>query len=241
LALTTVAVALVIVGAILASTLDDWSGVPVALAFTYLGVSLLLLATHDLATATVSLVAAGGIEAILIVPPIVPPSEVPSEFGIFALRSVRLPSAPALRSWLRRSFRLRWFDLSATAVAVVGAADLAAARPVLGGTGVDLVVDVLFFTGFLYCLIVRPPRLASGLLFLMSAGSVLVQETGQTPTRPEILLLIVAQLSLAIALAHVRAAEDLRASDKSAAATAERPLGQPTTPTPASSPHEDAS
>ena len=237
MALTTVAVALVIVGAILASSLDDWSGVPVALAFTYLGVSLLLLATRDLATATVSLVAAGGIEAILIVPP----SEIPSEFVVFALRSVRLPSAPAFRSWLRRSFRLRWFDLSATAVAVVGAADLAAARPVLGEAGVDLVVDVLFFTGFLYCLIIRPPRLAGGLLFLVSAGSVLIQASEPAPTRLEILLLIIVQLSLAIALAHVRAAEDLRASDKSVAATAESSLDQPIPRTPESSPNEDPS
>jgi len=195
-----IAVALVIVAVALAGATESWSSAAWALAFQYLGVALLTLATTGASSAALVVVVGCGVEGILFAPPL------RSRRALAA--SVDWRSRLRWTAWRPRTFRLRWFDASVAAVAIVGAIDLAAAHPVFGSGPVDDVVDVLIFTGLLFCLVGRSARTACGLLFLASAGGVALQANGETLTRLEAFLLAVVALSLAIALARLRAAEE---------------------------------
>lgn len=203
--ITITATALVIAGVVLAGLLDQWSGVPLPLGLSYLGIAVLLLSTVGVVPAAVAVVTAVGVVLVLL-----PGSPRP------LLRAVRDRERPLLaraRSWVSAAFVFRWFDLSVAAVVIVGALDVAAARPILGG-GSDLPIDVLLFGGLLYSLIVRPGRMACGLVFLVSAACALIQLTGQPSSRVETLLASAVQISLAVALAHLRAIESRRLADR---------------------------
>lgn len=195
---------LIVAGAVLVGSLDGWKGVPLALALSYLGLGLLLLATLGVIPALVEIVVATGV------------------VGVLATSSTVASPTIALdpRIWLPAAFRPSWFELSVTALAVVGALALASARAILG-TGVDQAVDVLVFTGLLNCLVGRSPRIACGLLFLVSAGSVAIQEVSRHPIRTEWLMLAVLPILLSLAIAHLRSAEEQRPPDRSGPATAE--------------------
>ncbi len=205
------ATALVIAGVVLAGLLDGWSGLPLPLGLSYLGITLLLLGTVGAIPAAVCTVTAVGVVLVLL----------PGSPGSL-LRAARERDRPLLaraRTWGAGCFVPRWFELSIAAVVIVGALDFALARPMIGG-GSDLPVDVLLFAGLLYCLIARPGRTAAGLIFLVSAACAFVQLAGQPASRVETLLASTVQISLAVALAHVRAVERNRTGERADAADA---------------------
>ncbi len=200
MSVTIAATSLVVVGVVLAGLLDGWPGAPLPLGLSYLGVVLLLLqGTKGAIPAAVCATTAVGVILVLL----------PGDVRVI-LRGVRRGPrsiVAELPGWFASRFPLRWFDLSTAAVALVGALDLAAARPVLGN-GADLVVEVLTFGGILYCLIVRAGRTACGLLFLALAAGVLIQNVGEAPSRIETVLASAVQLGLALVLAYFRTVED---------------------------------
>lgn len=208
MSVTIAATSLVVAGVILAGLLDGWPGAPVPLGFSYLGVVLLLLGRAGTIPAAVCAVTAGGVVLVLV------PGDV--EALLHGVRRGPSSIVAHLPGWFASRFPLRWFDLSTAAVALVGALDLATARPVLGG-GADLVVDVLTFGGLLCCLVARAGRAACGLLFLALAAGVLIQSVGQAPSRVETLLASGIQIGLALVLAHFRFIEDDRTTDGSVA------------------------
>ncbi|MGH2460630.1 MAG: hypothetical protein ACRDIY_17390 [Chloroflexota bacterium] len=198
-----VAAALVVIGVVLVGSLDGWQGASLALGSQYLGVALVLLAVNAIIPAVLEVVVAAGVLGVL---------------GTAATASPPTTFDP--RAWLLGSFRPGWFDLSVTAVAVVGALAVANERPVFG-SGIDPVVDVLLFTGLLNCLAGRSPRIAGGLLLLASAGSVGLQAISQLSTRTDWFLLALLQIVLALALVRLRSIEEARAPDRRGSAAAE--------------------
>lgn len=195
MAISIVAIALVILAAVLPGLFDGWDAVPGALALLYLGIALLLLPGNGAASALVALATGGGI------------------VGIFAVPAPRFG----------REFRPRWFDLSGMAIALVGAVGLAVARPVFGMVGADIIVYVLIFSGLLYCLLGRSPRVTVGTLFLVASGNVLLTHAGPAPTQAVTLLLALGQLCVALALARLRVIESERAPRPREAAALEPP------------------
>ncbi|HLH74587.1 MAG TPA: hypothetical protein VKX96_14965 [Chloroflexota bacterium] len=178
-----VAVILVIAGVILAGILDDWSGIPVAVGAPLLGISILAFSTLGPVEGAAALATGGGVVAII--------------------------AGEEIRRYqqIRHAFRLRWFDLSATVLAVVGALELALQRPLFGTAAVGIVGNVLFFSGLLHSVTGRPARLSSGVLFLISAGALMYENDGQVISRGQILLLDVLQIVLAFALTFLFFAE----------------------------------
>lgn len=196
--LESLAVGLVVVGAVLASSLDEWAGIRYALGFHYLGVVVLLGTTVGPARALVAVLVAVSV------------------IGIFTARQERAVSAGTLVFGVvipGPVFRPRWFDVSGAAIAIVGGVGLAVAHPLVNVLAVDVVVDVLVLTGLLYCLIGRSTGVACGLLFLVSAAGLLLQETGRAPARSELLFLVAFQLILAMALLHLQEARETNPSN----------------------------
>ncbi len=194
-----VAGALIVVGVVLMGSLDGWRGVLIALGSSYLGLTLVLLSTVGLLPSLVSIAVAVGVVGVLLTFP----SEASPTFHLSPLR------------WSIVELRPRWFELSVTAVAMVGALALAMTRPIFGSS-VDPAVDVLLFTGLLNCLVGRSPRIAGGLLLLAAAGSLAVQEIGQPTGRLDLFMLAVVQVALALVLTRLRALEEQRPTDRSA-------------------------
>lgn len=199
-----VADALVVTGVVLVGLLDGWKGAPVALGSQYLGLALVLLTPLGIIPSLVEIVIAAGVIGVLVTSSTAPSPSI----------------ALSPRIWLSGAFRARWFDLSVTAVAIVGALAVANERPVFG-SDVDPIVDVLLFTGLLNCLVGRSPRIAGGLLLLASAGAVALQAVDQLSTRTDWFLLAVLQILLALALVRLRSIEGPRAPDRSGSAAVE--------------------
>ncbi|HVB96985.1 MAG TPA: hypothetical protein VNG11_04585 [Chloroflexota bacterium] len=191
-----IAALLVVAGAILAGILDDWAGLPFALSGPLLGVSLLAFSTLGPVEGAAALATTSGVVAIV----------AGGDFSGF--RQVR------------RDFQVRWFNLSATLLAVVGASGLAMQRPLFGSAAVGIVGNVLFFCGLLHSVTGRPARLSSGLLFLFIGATVLFENDGQAIARGDVLLLDAVQIFLALALTYLHIS-DQRAADHESASDSE--------------------
>lgn len=111
------------------------------------------------------------------------------------------------------------FDLLVTAVAAGGALALAAAHPLVG-RGADAVLDVLLLDGLAGCLLAYPAAGERGLLQLLAAANLALQETGRPPGALETVLLAEVQLAAAVALGFLGGA---RVVDRATAETAAPP------------------
>ena len=186
-----VASALVVLGASLAVAFPGGRTAPLALAAHYFGIALLLATAAGLVAGQVSLVVGLGVVAVTW------ERETENRAQGHSDASFR-PLSPVPRS-------PRPFDVAVLSLVVIGAFGLAASRPLLG-TGDD-VVDVAVLTGLLACLLGGSARVATGLLFVGSAGNALLQLSEPGVAAGITLLVAAAQLGLALALAHLRAIE----------------------------------
>jgi hypothetical protein len=210
-----VAIALVVTGASLAGLAIGWRATTVALALQYLGVVVLLLVASDVVAGLATAIIALGVFALFRLG-LRPSSDLDTSAiprarqardadellasfpGRLALRRPRRGAAPV------GGLRIRVFDLTVVALAVVGAVELAITHPLFGDVATDVMVDVLLLVGLLSCLLGRTVRVTSGLLLLGSAGNLALgaAESGREPG--EIVALAAAQLALAVALVYLR-------------------------------------
>jgi hypothetical protein len=184
-----IALGLLVLAALVAGLTSTWRGARVALLVQYLGAAFFLLAARGGVAALLTLIVGGA--SVLILTP-----------GVWAL-------GPELRQARQRlpDVAIDWFDLSVIALGLVGAAALAVTHPLPDVGEAAVAVDVLVLVGLLCCVLGPFARVAVGLLFLVSAGSLLFQTADLALVSGDLLLLSLAPLALAVALANQRTRE----------------------------------
>lgn len=164
---------LVVVGSVF-DALTDNRGTGLGPTLRYAGVALLLGAAQRLA--------AGGVVAVV---------------GLAAL-AITWPSARPRVEGATNSER-RPFDLAVTALAVVGAFELALNHPLVGVLAVDVTVDVLIVQGLIAALSGGEARPLNGLNAVLIGGLALIVLI--EPGLPRATLLLFAALQITLALA----------------------------------------
>jgi len=168
-------VALIALGAVVASVADELLFVVCALFLQFLGLALVTLIAVTPSAGVVTLLVGGSTLAILV--------------GGAALR-FGPNGRPAPRA----------FDLSVVALAIVGAIGLAVTHPLLPNVPVDVAIGVLVLTGLLFCLQGGAARVVCGLIFLTSGAGLLLQAAEPGLSESTRVLLAASQLALVIAL-----------------------------------------
>ena len=168
-------VALIALGAALASVADELLFVVCALFLHFLGMVLVVLIAVGPSAGVMALLVGASSLAILI--------------GGEALRF-----GPSGRPSPRA------FDLSVVALAIVGASGLAVTHPPLPNLPADVAIGILVLTGLLFCLLGGAARMVCGLIFLSSGAGLLLQAAEPGLSGDARVLLAGSQLALVIAL-----------------------------------------
>jgi hypothetical protein len=168
-------VVLIVLGVLLASIADDLLFVVAACFLQFMGEVFVLLIVSGPSAATATLVLGAGSLAILI-------------------------GGKALRPGPNGRASPRAFDLTVAALAVAGAAGLAATHPPLPNLLADVAFVTLILAGLLFCLLGGNARLACGLIFLTSGAGLLLQIARPDLGFGERVLLAATQLCLVLAL-----------------------------------------
>lgn len=165
---------LVVVGSVF-DALTDNRGLALGPTLRYAGVALLLGAAHRLA--------AGGVVAVV---------------GVAAL-AILWPQTLSSGNHGPANAERRPFDLAVTALAIVGALELALNHPLVGVFAVDVTVDVLIVHGLIAALSGGEARAMNGLNGVLIGGLTLIVLID--PGLPRATLVLFAALQITLALA----------------------------------------